>query len=176
MIALYIVLGVAAGVVFMGNVYAFTCIVAHRKRKENAPGRPVPPQPVLDPPSVPPADANREQRFLLTRKEIADEIRRTEPAVGVVEHPDNPILPISLKIRSRTFAMLYAADDGGVSMIVRITDSYADGLARSHPGIRRATWPKGPNWYFISIDDTFSDADDVFNILTLARNLVAGKR
>ena len=113
--------------------------------------------------------------FSITRKEIADGARGTgDPGVRVIERPRRPWLPTSLRCGGKTYAMLYGAENG-VAMVVRITDRYAGELAEIHPGIRRARFPRGADWYCIPIDGTFNNKESVYRVLDAARGFVAQK-
>jgi len=110
--------------------------------------------------------------FSITRKEIADDVREIEnPDIAVVERLKQPQLPMSLKYKNKTYAMLYGTDEG-VLMTVKISDDYAEELAETHSEICRACFPNGPNWYHIPIDGAFRDKESVYRVLTSARTFV----
>jgi len=109
-----------------------------------------------------------EKKFLITRKEIADHIRSIEnPDITVVERHEQPQLPMSLKFKGKTFAMLYGTDEG-VLITARIPCEYTEKLVRTYPEICLARFPNGPNWYYIPVDSTFSDKESVYSVLTNA--------
>ena len=108
-------------------------------------------------------------KFMLTRKEIAENAKETGGrAVTVVERADSQ-LPMSLKYGAKTFAMLYGTD-AGIVMVVRIPAEYADEFVKEHPAIRPAKFPR--KWYQIPIDGTFKDKESVFRVLAYAANYV----
>jgi len=116
--------------------------------------------------------------FLITRQEIAEDARRSgDPDITVSEHPCQPQLPTTLKYRDRTYAMLYATDRG-VLIIARLTDGYADELICKYPGVRRAAFPRGANWYCVPVESAFTDKEEVYRILFEARAflLSAGRK
>jgi len=110
--------------------------------------------------------------FSITRKEIADYILTlNNPDITIVERPRQPQLPMSLKYKGKTFAMLHGTDEG-VLMIVRLSDDDAETLAPAHPEVCRASFPKGPNWYCVPVDGTFSDKESVCTVLANAYSFV----
>ena len=113
--------------------------------------------------------------FSITRREIADDARRIgDPGISVIERPSQPQLPMSLKHRDKTYAMLHGTENG-VMMIVRIADQYAGELAKIHPEICRARFPRGANWYCVPIGGVFKDKESVYQVLDAARGFVAQK-
>jgi len=112
------------------------------------------------------------QNLVVTRKEIAaDIIALGNPDLTVSERPQQPQLPMSLKYKGKTYAMLFGTD-AGVLMIVRIDDVYADILSIKHPEICRSKFPKGRNWYFIPVDGAFKNKEEVYRVLEHAREFV----
>jgi len=114
-------------------------------------------------------------KLLITRQEIATEMRRLEnPDIEVIERPQQPQLPWSLKFKGKTYAMLHGTE-AGVLMIVRIANEYADLLIYKHPELCRAKFPKGANWYQLPIDGAFANKDAVYRVLNAARGFVERK-
>jgi len=112
----------------------------------------------------------------MTRREIADALRaKGDPDIKIVERPDQPQLPMSLKYKTKTFAMLHGTDSG-VLMIVRIWDDYARQLLAVHPKLRRAHFPRGRNWYYVPIDGTFQNKEAVYRVLSNAETFVKSNR
>jgi len=107
--------------------------------------------------------------FFITRREIAEDARRLgDPDITVSEYPCQPQLPTTLKYRGRTYAMLYATDNG-VLIIARLDNGYAEELVCKYPGIRHAAFPRGANWYCVPVGRAFTDKEEVYRILFEAR-------
>ena len=107
--------------------------------------------------------------FFITRREIAEDARGSgNPDITVKEYPFQPQLPTILKYEGRTYAMLYATDRG-VLIIARLTDAYAEELICKYPGVRRARFPRGANWYCVPVENAFTDKEEVYRILFEAR-------
>ena len=112
--------------------------------------------------------------FYITRQEIADDTKKMGITdITVVERPKQPQLPVSLKYKGKTYAMLYGTDKG-VLMIARFDEEYAGELARIHPEICRAGFPRGANWYSLPVDGAFREKESVYRVLTAARFFVRG--
>lgn len=119
--------------------------------------------------------AVRSENRMITRKEIAANTRAmNDNNISVLEHPENPQLPMSLKWKTKTYAMIYGIEDG-LLLIVRISVDYANEIDRAHINIQRAKFPKGANWFDITVDDKFCDRVKVNEILTNARMFVQTK-
>jgi len=114
-------------------------------------------------------------KFLITRKEIAEDTKALNNVnITVIERDKNPQMPMSLKYKDKTYAMLYGTDIG-VIMIVRISEAYANVLSFKHPEICRAKFPKGANWYYIPVDGAFANKDAVYSVLYRAIEFVEEK-
>jgi|GEM_PF-4904621 len=119
------------------------------------------------------ADDRYAMGFSLSRMEIADETRRANiPGVEVIERYDKPAAPTSLKINGKTYAMLHGTDMG-ISMTVKIPDAYAHELCKRHGRVMTAKFPKGLNWYHVSIDESFENKEAVYRILNNAMQYIA---
>ncbi|MCL2798526.1 MAG: hypothetical protein FWD58_10865 [Firmicutes bacterium] len=113
--------------------------------------------------------------FSVTRKEIADDILKlNHPYINVSERFDQPQLPMSLKLKKSTYAMLYGMD-GGVLMVVKLAEDYADLLSKKHPEICRVSFPHGANWYSLPVDGAFGDRKQVLAVLGAAAEFVGAK-
>ncbi|MCL2629959.1 MAG: InlB B-repeat-containing protein [Firmicutes bacterium] len=113
--------------------------------------------------------------FILKRKDITAYMRGLgNPEISAVDRPKQPQLPASIKLNGKTFAMLYAIDDG-VLMIVRLSPADAKALAENHPEICRASFPKGSHWYHLPIDGAFKSREAVYSVLDSAREFVNQK-
>ena len=107
--------------------------------------------------------------FVITRREIAEDMQKSkDPDVTVVVRFEKPLLPVSIKLRGKTYAMLHGTDMG-VFMLIRLEDSYAEKLSDTHPEISRSSFPKGPNWYYIPIDGAFKDKESLYRVLSASR-------
>lgn len=114
-------------------------------------------------------------KLYITRKEIADHTRGLiNPDISVVERPKQPQLPMSLKYKDKTYAMLHAIDTG-VLMIVRIPAYYAASLSGKHPEICRTKFPKGADWYQLPADGAFSSKEAIYQLLATACKFVQNK-
>jgi predicted DNA-binding protein (MmcQ/YjbR family) len=115
------------------------------------------------------------KNHVVTRKEIAEATRAMDnPDIKVVERLHQPQLPMSLRVKDKTYAMLHGTD-GGVMMTVKISDEYANMLGAKYHGVSKASFPCGLNWYYIPVDNTFS-RDSVFEILYAAAEFTSQKR
>ena len=107
----------------------------------------------------------------ITRNEIAEYIRNLENQdLAVVEKIDNPQFPYSLKWKIKTFALLYAVDNG-VLMVVRVPVDYVEILKRKY-NVKPSTFPKGRNWFAITVDNRFETKQEVFDILNNAAEYI----
>lgn len=103
---------------------------------------------------------------------------------GVVIERQKRYMPASLKIKDKTYALVYEkaykekSDDGSetvktyVSLTVRITDTYAEWLALRHPEVCRARFPKNRNWYVVPVDGSFPNAQMIYRVLKRAKKFV----
>jgi len=111
--------------------------------------------------------------FSISRREIAADIRALgNPDIAVIERPNKPQQPMSLKYKDTTYAMLYGIEKG-VLMTIRLSDKYAEELTHINPEVRRASFPKGPNWYNVPVDGAFRDKESVYEVLTNSLLFVA---
>jgi predicted DNA-binding protein (MmcQ/YjbR family) len=116
---------------------------------------------------------NHETSPRFSRKRIIEEVLRIDNVnITIKIRNDQPELPASLNYMKRTFAMLHGTDHG-VVMIVKISDHCAHELSKYHPHVRKSLFPRGANWYYIPIDDSFETEDEVFNILYKAMNFIS---
>jgi len=112
--------------------------------------------------------------FKITRKEIVEDTRAIDnPDIAILEHAE-PQMPVSLKRKGKTYAILYGTDRG-VMMVIKLMDSYADKLAAKHPQIRRAKFPAGANWYYVPVDGAFENKESVYTVLNAAYGFVLVK-
>ena len=128
-------------------------------------------QTVVQPVIVPAAERH------ITRREIAEHIRKSNDTdVSVAERPSEPHLPMTLKLKGKTYAMLYGTEDG-IVMVVKLPAVYASNLMSVHQSARRAIFPKGSGWYYVPVDKTFKDKEreQVYAILGASRYFVAGR-
>lgn len=114
-------------------------------------------------------------KFIITRREIAEDTRNLKNPSITVSQPASPQFPTSLKWKGKTYAMLYASEMS-VLMIVRISDEYANELSQTHPEVYRAVFPKGSNWYVVQIDGAFPNKESVYEVLTAARLFVQSSK
>jgi len=113
--------------------------------------------------------------FRITRKEIVVDTRALENSnITVKEREDEPQMPVSLKYKGKTYAMLYGTDKG-VMMVVKLSDTYVDKIATKHPEIRRAKFPIGTNWYYVPIDGAFESKEAVYTMLNMSYAYVLAK-
>jgi len=112
--------------------------------------------------------------FTITRKEIVDDTRAIGNPDIVILEKEQPQMPVSLKYKGKTYAILYGTDKG-VMMVVKLTDSYADKLAAKHPQIRRAKFPAGANWYYVPVDGAFDSKDAVYSVLNVSYGFILVK-
>ena len=123
---------------------------------------PIPPPP---PPVVP-------AKHIYSRAEmIEDTLALNDENITVSQRPDQPQLPVSLKYKKKTYAMLYASD-GGILIIARLPQTFADMVMRVHPATKKAVFPKGPYWFSIPIDETFQSKAEIHEILDSARGFI----
>jgi len=112
--------------------------------------------------------------FRITRKEIvADTIALENPHITVLERVE-PQMPVSLKYKGKSYAILYGTDKG-VMMVVKLSDAFADKLAVKHPEIRRAKFPAGANWYYVPVDGAFESKEAVYTVLNASYGYVLVK-
>ena len=112
--------------------------------------------------------------FKITRKEIIEDTKEIgNPDITIIERPA-PQVPVSLKYKGKTYALLYGTDMG-VIMVVKLYDEYADSLAVRHPQIRRGKFPAGANWYYVPVDGAFKDKKAVYDVLNTAYEFVLAK-
>ena len=129
-------------------------------------------EPEGETPLLLPAPKGETVTFVITRREIAEDTRGSgDPDITVAEYPCQPQLPTTLKYKNMTYAMLYATDRG-VLIVARLTDAYADELICKYPGIRRASFPRGANWYCVPVEGAFTDKEEVYRILLEARSFL----
>ena len=113
--------------------------------------------------------------FRITRKEIIEDTKAIGNAsVTVVERGTEPHLPVSLKYKDKTYAMLYGTD-AGVIMVAKLSDAYADKLAVRHPRVCRVKFPAGANWYYVPVDGAFDCKKSVYTVLNAAYAFVLAK-
>lgn len=113
---------------------------------------------------------------VITRHEIAEYTKsQGKKELNVIEHENDPQIPMSLKWKSRTYAMIYTADDG-LSIIVALEDEYAIELSKIHTGMHHPKFPNGPHWYSIPVNNkAFKSKGDVYKLLDHACEFVANK-
>jgi len=105
----------------------------------------------------------------ITRKAIADHMRALEnPDIQVIERAAQPQLPTSLRYKEKTFAMLHGTDQG-VLILAKIPSGYASELTCKHPGVDRARFPNGTDWYSIPVDSAFDTHESVYAVLEKAQ-------
>jgi len=115
------------------------------------------------------------QVFRITRREIADDVTAMNLAgVEVCERLYSPQLPMSLKFKSKTYAMLHAMDDG-VLMTVQLSEDFAEELKVRHTDLCKSKFPKGTYWFTLPIGAAFENKDEVYNVLEYARAFVESK-
>jgi len=155
------------------GMLAITCLlllitvlpVSKRKKADEA----VNAEPKVAPRLLLPPSGGETVTFFITRREIAEDTRGLgNPDLTIKEYPYQPQLPTILKCKDRTYAMLYATDRG-VLIIARLTDAYAEELICKYPGVRRASFPRGANWYCVPVEKAFTDKEEVYRILFEAR-------
>jgi len=112
--------------------------------------------------------------FSITCKEIiADTLALSDKNITLLERAE-PQMPVSLKYKNKTYAILYGTDRG-VMMVVKLSDIFADRLAVRHPEIRRAKFPAGANWYYIPVDGAFDGKESVYKVLNASYGYVLVK-
>jgi len=103
-------------------------------------------------------------KFAITRQDIVDWIKTLEETdITVKKRTQDPQMPYSLRWKDKTFALAYGTEVG-VLLIVRIQDTYAKDLAEIHR-VDRSTFPKGPSWWAIPLDHTWTSKEMVLNLL-----------
>ncbi|MCL2587664.1 MAG: hypothetical protein FWE31_05540 [Firmicutes bacterium] len=104
------------------------------------------------------------EQSTITRQNIVDWTRTMgDINITVRERADDPQMPHSLRWNNKTFALAYGTD-AGVLLIVWITDDYAARISKSHR-IDRAKFPKGPYWWTIPLDQTWTNKEMVMELL-----------
>lgn len=131
--------------------------------------------------------AKNQLSFKMTRKRMllyANSNKELTSGGGVAIEREKRYTPASLKIKGKTYAMIYEkaykkkSSDGSeiiktyVSLTVRISDTYADWLALRHPEVCRARFPKNRNWYIVPVDGSFPNAQMVYRVLKRAKKFV----
>jgi len=112
--------------------------------------------------------------FYITRREmVADTLALNNTDIKVLERVE-PQMPVSLKYKDKTYAILYGTDRG-VMMVVKLSDVFADKLAVKHPEIRRAKFPAGANWYYVPVDGAFDSKEAVYTVLNASYGYVLVK-
>jgi len=112
--------------------------------------------------------------FAITRREIIADTRAIgNEDIAVLERAE-PQMPVSLKYKGKTYAILYGTDRG-VMMVVKLSDGFADRLAVKHPEIRRAKFPAGANWYYVPVDGAFDGKEAVYTVLNASYGYVLVK-
>ena len=109
--------------------------------------------------------------FAITRREIIADTRAIGNEDIVVLERVEPQMPVSLKYKGKTYAILYGTDRG-VMMVVKLSDGFADKLAVKHPEIRRAKFPAGANWYYVPVDGAFDGKEAVYTVLNASYRYV----
>ncbi|MCL2370275.1 MAG: hypothetical protein FWC80_03505 [Firmicutes bacterium] len=113
--------------------------------------------------------------YTMTRREIVEDTKAiASKDITIVEKPLEPQMPVSLKHKTKTYAILYGTDKG-VMMVAKLYDAYADRLAVRHPQIRRAKFPAGANWYYIPVDGAFDSKKSVYAVLNASYDFVLAK-
>jgi len=108
----------------------------------------------------------------ITREGIMEYSGKLEnPNIKVIDRPMEPQLPTSLKFKTRTYAMLYGTESG-VIMIMKLSDAYAKDLMKGHPGVTKAKFPAGPNWYYVPVDNKFESIETVYPVLAHSLSFV----
>ena len=112
----------------------------------------------------------------ITRKEIAQRTRElNNKNITVIERPAVQI-PMSLKWKKHTYAMIYAADDGLLA-ILALDKKYAEKLAVTHCDLHSPRFPKGQNWYALTINaQTFDSKASVYSVLDEALTFISNSR
>lgn len=112
----------------------------------------------------------------ITRREIAERTRALgNRNITVSEYSMESQIPMSLKWKSNTYAMLYA-DDLGLLAILALDKEFAKELSKTHPDIHHPKFPKGAYWYALKINDkTFDTVEDVYKLLDIARAFIEFK-
>ena len=105
-------------------------------------------------------------KFSITRQEIIAYAISQDPEKITAKDTLDPQFPYSLKWKTKSIAMLYGTDKG-VLMTTRIHEDAAKDLGKKHD-VQVAKFPRGKNWYFIPIDDTFHNKEQVFEIVHMA--------
>jgi hypothetical protein len=128
----------------------------------------------------------REKRnlpFVMTRKRMLHYVEKRSKKLAGSEtvKREKRYLPASLNWKGKTYALVYEkiekADPSKtyVSLIVRVSDSYAKWLEHFHPTVCRARFPKNRNWYVVSVDGSFRNAQMVYRVLHRAKHFVESK-
>jgi len=113
-------------------------------------------------------------RFAITRQDIVDWIKTLEETdITVHKRTQDPQMPHSFRWNGKTFALTYGTDVG-VLLIVRIQDTYAKELSKIHR-VDRSTFPKGPCWWAIPLDHTWTSKEMVLELLKTSIAYVKAK-
>jgi len=116
------------------------------------------------------SDSSQDQapkKFVITRQDIVDWTKALgDEDITVSEKTEDPQMPHSLRWKNRTFALAYGTDIG-VLLIARIHDDYAQELSKTHR-VDRSKFPKGPCWWAIPINQTWTSKQEVLEVLTQA--------
>jgi len=114
-------------------------------------------------------------QFTVTRQNIVDWTRSMgDIDITVREKIDDPQMPHSLRWKNKTFALAYGTD-AGVLLIARIPDDYVAVLSKSHR-IDRSKFPKGPYWWTIPINQTWTSKEMVMELLKKSVRYVSEKK
>jgi len=112
--------------------------------------------------------------FVITRREILSDTKAIGNDNITIVEKDEPQMPVSLKYKTKTYAILYGTDRG-VMMVVKLSDTFADKLAVKLPEIRRAKFPAGANWYYVPVDGAFDGKEAVYTVLNASYRYVLVK-
>jgi len=101
----------------------------------------------------------------LTRREIMDYTGKDDnPDITVIDRPMEPQLPVSLKYKDKTYAMMYGTEVG-IFMIIKLDNAYAKELIAMHSGVTKAKFPAGPNWYSVPLSGIFNTKEKAYALL-----------
>jgi len=112
----------------------------------------------------------------LTRKEVGERYASLgNPNIVVSQYRMESQIPMSLKWKTNTFALMYA-DDEGLLAVVALSEDQAKELAATNPDIHRPKFPKGQNWFAFKVNHkTFESTDAVYKVLDMACEFVEEK-
>lgn len=166
------IMGLFIGILIITCLFILIILLAADKKEESAPAESA----ITEIPYERPVLEGESITFFITRHEITEDTRKSgDTDITVTERPYQPQLPASLKYKGKTYAMLYGTDKG-VLMIVKIDDGYADELASKYPGVRRASFPNAPNWYYVPVEGgAFKTKEEVYGIIFEARKFLASR-